>query len=282
MPVFATPEMISATIELSVGDVRIIASDRTDTVVEVRPSDESDESDVDAAQKTRVEYANGTLTIRGPKARILDFSKKTRSIDVLIEVPTGSNVHADLSVADLRGVGTLGECRLKASVGHFRLDRTGPLRLDTSGGDIIVETVAGNADVSTGTGRVRIGEIGGTAVIKNSNGTTDIGTVTGELRVRSANGDISIDRADAMVEAKTSNGTIRIGQVTRDTVTLDSSTGHLEIGVAAGTAAWLDLNTAYGRVENSLDGLSEAPEKSEQTVEVRARTSFGDITVRRS
>ncbi|MFI6451958.1 DUF4097 family beta strand repeat-containing protein [Streptosporangium amethystogenes] len=282
MPVFATPEPISATIELSVGDVRIIASDRTDTVVEVRPSDESDESDVDAAQKTRVEYANGTLTIRGPKARMLDFSKKTRSVDVLIELPTGSHVHADLSAADLRGAGTLGECRLKTSVGHFRLDRTGPLRLDTSGGDITVETVAGNADVSTGTGRVHLGEIGGTAVIKNSNGVTDIGTVTGELRVRSANGDIFVDRADAMVDAKTSNGTIRIGQVTRGTVTLHTSTGHLEIGVATGTAAWLDLNTSHGRVESTLEGLSQAPEQSEQSVEVRARTSFGDITVRRS
>ncbi|MER5620087.1 DUF4097 family beta strand repeat-containing protein [Streptosporangium sp. NPDC002544] len=282
MPVFDTPEPISATIELSVGDVQIIASDRSDTVVEVRPSDESDESDVDTAQKTRVEYANGTLTVRGPKARMLDFSKKTRSVDVLIELPTGSHVHSDLSVGDLRGVGTLGECRLKASVGHFRLDRTGPLRLDTTGGDITVETVAGNADVSTSTGRVHIGEIGGTAVIKNSNGNTDIGTVTGELRVRSANGDISVDRADAMVDAKTSNGTIRIGQVTRDTVTLHTSTGHLEIGVAAGTAAWLDLNTSYGRVENSLEDLGQAPEKSEQTVEVRAHTSFGDITVRRS
>ncbi|GAA3839191.1 DUF4097 family beta strand repeat-containing protein [Sphaerisporangium flaviroseum] len=282
MPVFATPELISATIELAVGDVQIIASDRTDTVVEVRPSDESDESDVEAAQKTRVEYANGTLTVRGPKARLLDLSKKSRSVDVLIELPTGSHVHADLSVADLRGVGTLGECRIKASVGHFRLDQTGPLRLGTSGGDITVETVAGNADVSTGTGRVRIGEIGGAAVIKNSNGTTDIGTVTGELQVRSANGDISIDRADALVDAKTSNGTIRVGQVTRDTATLHTSTGHLEIGVAAGTAAWLDLNTLHGRVANSLEGLGEAPEKSEPTVKIHAHTSFGDITVRRS
>lgn len=282
MPIFTTPEPISATIELSVGDVQIIASDRTDTVVEVRPSDESDESDVDAAQKTRVEYANGTLTIRGPKARMLDFSKKTRSVDVLIELPTGSHVHADLSVADLRGAGTLGQCRLKTSVGHFHLDGTGPLRLDTTGGDITVETVAGSAEVSTSTGRVHIGEIDGSAVIKNSNGNTDIGTVTGELRVRSANGDISIDRADAMVDAKTSNGTIRIGQVTRDTVTLHTSTGHLEIGVAAGTAAWLDLNTSYGRVDNRLEGLGQAPKESEQSVEVRAHTSFGDITVRRS
>jgi hypothetical protein len=282
MPVFATPEPISVTIELAVGDVQIIASDRTDTVVEVRPSDESDDSDVKAAQKTRVEYADGTLLVRSPKARALDFSSKTRSVDVLIELPAGSRVHGDVSVADVRSTGVLGECRLKASVGHFRLDRTGSLRLDTSGGHVTVDAVVGNAEVATGSGRVRIGEIGGTAVIKNSNGNTDIGTVTGELRVRSANGDISVDRADAKVEAKTANGSIRIGEVARGSVMLHTATGDLEIGVAEGTAAWLDLSTGHGRVHNSLDEVSQGPEKSEETVEVRAHTSYGDITVRRS
>jgi len=48
MPNFETPEPISVTFELGVGNVRIAASDRTDTTVDVRPSDESDESDVQA------------------------------------------------------------------------------------------------------------------------------------------------------------------------------------------------------------------------------------------
>ncbi|RKR89501.1 DUF4097 and DUF4098 domain-containing protein YvlB [Micromonospora pisi] len=282
MPVFATPEPISVTIDLSVGDVRLIASDRTDTLVEVRPSDESDESDVKAAQQTRVEYANGALTVRGPKARAFDFSKKTRSVAVLVELPTGSAVHGDMSVGDFHSTGALGECRLKTSVGHFRLDRTGQLRLDTSGGHITVDTIAGNAEVATGSGRVDIGRISGAAVIKNSNGNTNIGTVTGDLRTRAANGDISVDRADAAVDAKTSNGTIRIGEVARESVTLHTAAGDLEIGIAAGTAAWLDLKTGHGRVHNALEDIGQGPEKSEATVEVRAHTSFGDITVRRS
>lgn len=280
MPVFATPEPISVTIELSVGDVRLIASDRADTVVEVRPSDESDDSDVKAAQQTRVEYANGTLTVRGPKARPFDFSKKTRSVAVLVELPTGSSVHGDVSVGDVHSTGVLGECRFKTSVGHFRLDRTGQLRLSTIG-HITVDTIVGNAEVTTGSGRVHIGEIGGAAVIKNSNGNTDIGTVTGELRARAANGDIRVDRADAGVEAKTSNGTIRIGKVARGSVTLNTAAGDLEIGVAAGTVAWLDLKTRHGQVHNGLDDIGQEPEKSEETVDVRAHTSFGDITVRR-
>src|SRR5690606_27828138 len=54
MPNFKTPEPISVTFELGVGTVRITASDRTDTTVDVRPSNESDESDVQAAQRVRV------------------------------------------------------------------------------------------------------------------------------------------------------------------------------------------------------------------------------------
>ncbi|MBB5807935.1 hypothetical protein F4560_007703 [Saccharothrix ecbatanensis] len=281
MPVFATPEPISVTIELRAGDVQIIATDRTDTLVEVRPSDESDESDVEAAQKTRVEYADGVLLVRGLKARAIDFSKKTRSVDVLIELPAGSQVHSDMSVADVRSTGVLGECRFKASVGHFRLDRTGPLRLETLG-HVTVEAVDGDADVATGTGRVQLGHVSGAVVVKNSNGHTEIGTVAGELRVRSANGDISVDRAGAKVEAKTANGSIRIGEVVRASVTLNTSSGDLEIGIAEGTAAWLDLKTGHGRVRNSLDDVSGAPAKSDETVEIRANTSYGEITIRRS
>ncbi|HEY0696494.1 MAG TPA: hypothetical protein VGD43_01645, partial [Micromonospora sp.] len=91
MPNYETPEPISVTLELGVGDVRIAASDRTDTVVEVRPSDEADESDVKAAQQVRVDYTNGMLRVTGPK-RVFDFSKKTRSVDVTIELPSGSQL----------------------------------------------------------------------------------------------------------------------------------------------------------------------------------------------
>jgi DUF4097 and DUF4098 domain-containing protein YvlB len=280
MPVFATPAPISTTIDLYAADVQIVASERSDTVVEVRPSNESDDSDVKAAQQTRVEYADGTLTVRG-RTFAPNFSKKTHSVDLLIELPTGSQVQGDLTAGEVRSTGALQDCRFKASVGHFRLDRTGPLRVETTG-HIAVDTVVGDADVTTGSGRVRIGEIRGAGAVKNSNGNTEIGTVTGELRVRSANGDLTVDRADAGVEARSSNGSIRIGTVARDSITLRTATGDLEIGVAEGTAAWLDLKTGYGRVRNELDGVGQGPEKSEDAVEVRAHTSFGDITVRRS
>src|SRR6204780_1478373 len=156
MPNYETPEPISVTLELGVGEVRIIATDRTNTVVEVRPSDEADESDVKAAQQVRVDFTNGALQVTGPKARAFDFSRKTRSVDVAIELPSGSAVSAELQAGDFRGVGRLGACRFKTSVGNVRLERTGPLHLHTGAGHITAGDIAGDAEISTGTGRVQI------------------------------------------------------------------------------------------------------------------------------
>src|SRR3712207_3088436 len=103
MPVFTTPDPISVTIDLSVGDVRIAASDRTDTVVEVRPSNAADDSDVQAARQTRVEFADGALSVRGP--RNFDLSRKSRSVAVLVELPTGSAVRGDMAAGNVASTG---------------------------------------------------------------------------------------------------------------------------------------------------------------------------------
>jgi DUF4097 and DUF4098 domain-containing protein YvlB len=281
MPNYETPEPISVTLELGVATVRIAASDRTDTVVEVRPSDEADESDVKAAQQVRVDYADGTLRITGPKARGFDFSRKTRSVDVSIELPSGSQVSAETQMGDLRGAGRLGECGLKTSLGNVWLERTGPLRLHTGFGQVTAGSIAGNAEISTGSGKVQIGEVEGAAVVKNSNGDITIDAVTGDVRVRTANGAISVGRAGAGVDAKTSNGSIRLGEVARGSVVLGTAAGDLEIGIAEGTAAWLQVNTGFGHVRNLLENATQ-PGATDETVEVRGRTSYGDITIRRS
>ena len=49
MPTFATPQPIHVSLELAAGAVRISASERTDTVVEVRPRDPASAADVQAA-----------------------------------------------------------------------------------------------------------------------------------------------------------------------------------------------------------------------------------------
>ncbi|MFI9380827.1 DUF4097 family beta strand repeat-containing protein [Kutzneria sp. NPDC052558] len=281
MPTFDTPEPISVTVDLSVGSVRIAASDRADTVVDVQPSSLSDESDVDAAGKVRVDYANGVLTIVGPKPRMFDFSRKTRSVEVSIELPSGSRLHGETAVGDLYATGRLGDVEFKSSAGNAQVERAGALRLTTSAGHLGAERAGGNTEISTSSGKVRIGDVDGTLTVKNSNGETEIGAVTGDVRVRSANGDISVERAGASVDAKTANGSVRVGEVARGLATLSTSMGDLKIGIAAGTAAWLEVNTGFGQVHNQL-ASADRPEDSDETVKVQGHTAFGSITIHRA
>jgi hypothetical protein len=281
MPTFDTPEPISAVVELVVGDVRITAGDRGDTDVEVRPSDGAHEPDVRAAEQTRVEYSAGRLLVKAPRQRSLSLFGKPGSVDVTIGLPAGSRVHGDASVAAFHCAGRLGECRIKTAAGDLQFEQTGPLELNTAAGAIVVDRVAGPAEVTTGSGRVRLREVDGTAVIKNSNGDSWVGEVAGDLRVNSANGSISVDHANAGINATTANGDVRIGGITRGSASLKTSMGEIEVGIRAGTAARLDVHTQFGRIRNHLDD-SDGPGPSDQTAEVSARTSFGDIVIRRS
>jgi hypothetical protein len=97
---FSTPSPIAVALDLYVADVRLAASDRTDTVVEVRPSDEADESDVKTAQQGRVDYAGGMLRVTGPKPGTFDFSRKTRSVEVSIELPSDSQVSLETQAGE--------------------------------------------------------------------------------------------------------------------------------------------------------------------------------------
>jgi DUF4097 and DUF4098 domain-containing protein YvlB len=153
--------------------------------------------------------------------------------------------------------------------------------VETSAGHVTAGGIAGNVEISTGSGKVQLGDVEGSAVVKSSNGEITVGAATGDVRVRAANGGISVGRAGAGVDAKTSNGGIRLGEVARGLVVLETAVGDLEVGITEGTAAWLEVSTGFGRVRNELEGAGK-PGKSEETVEVRGRTSYGDITIRRS
>lgn len=281
MPSFDTPTPISATVEIVAGDVRITATPRTDTVVRVRPADESAERDVRAAEQTRVEYASGRLVVRGPKQPGFGVFGKTGSVEVTIELPAGSGVDGKLGAGAVTCSGPLADCRLKTGAGDLQVEDATSLTLHTGFGAAIADNVAGDAEVTTGSGKLSLRAVGGHAVLKNGNGETWIGDAGGELRINAANGDVAAEHAAASVAATTANGSIRIGELVRGSATLRTAAGRIEIGIRRGTAARLDLHTQFGKVRNDLDAAA-GPADSDEKAEVRARTAFGDILIHRS
>ncbi|MEU4168984.1 DUF4097 family beta strand repeat-containing protein [Streptomyces sp. NPDC026665] len=278
MPTFDTPEAIEATARVDAGSIRFTASERTDTVVEVRPRDPGKSVDTRTAEQTEVGYARGALTIRTPRSSPFG---RTGTVDVSVELPTGSRIDVSGAWTQVLGEGRLGEVRVKTSSGDTRFEATGPLHLTASHGSITVERVEGKAEITTSTGSLRVGLIDGPAVLKNSHGSTTVDGVAGELRVSNANGDIEIRHAADSVTATTAHGTIRVDEVTRGTVQLETAHGAIEIGVREGTAAWLDISAGSGQVHNTLTA-AKTPDRTEETVTIRARTRHGNIHVSRA
>ncbi len=283
MPTFQTPEPISVALELGVGHVYIAASDRSDTVVEVRPSNEADESDVNAAAQTSVDYSDGTLAGHRAEVARVRLLPQDRSVDVTIELPSDSRVSGRVAGGRYPQHGTARGLPVQdRRPGTSGSNAPAPLRLTTSAGHVTAGAVAGNAEISTGTGKVQIGEIDGSGdgqerQRRRPKSTPSPATCGCERPTARS----PIARAGASVDAKSSNGSIRLGEVARGSVVLATAMGDLDVGIADGTAAWLEVNTSFGQVRNQLESATR-PGDADDTVEVRGRTSYGDITIRRA
>jgi DUF4097 and DUF4098 domain-containing protein YvlB len=263
MPTFDSPAPVHTRVDVSGGSLRVRAADRGDTVVEVRPSNPRSSADVQAAEQTRVEYAGGELRISSPRRPRLHLFGGMPSVDIDVRLPSDSRVEVDVTAGDVACEGRLGQVRVDLKYGDIRIERASALHARTTAGDITVAAVDGDADAGTSYGGIRIRE------------------AAGDLRLDSACGDIAVDRAHASVAAATKYGEVRVGDAVRGSLVLETAYGTVEAGVREGTAAWLDVTAGSGRVRNLLSS-TESPEGARETVEIRARTAYGDVVIRRA
>ncbi|MFE1591139.1 DUF4097 family beta strand repeat-containing protein [Nocardia sp. NPDC058705] len=176
MSTFQTPQPITVAIEVPCGDVTVVASDRTDAVVEVRPADTSSKSDVRAAQEVQVEFVGGKLSVKTPKKTFAPFSGKS-ALSVTVEVPTGSTLDATLAMGRLVSIGEFDQCDLEVSAG-----------------DIIIERPGGSVTAKTAKGNVRVDEASrGVLRLETSMGDLEVGIRPGSaarLDVNAMYGDV--------------------------------------------------------------------------------------------
>ena len=278
MPTYSTPTPIDLAIKLPVGAIEIVAGDRDDTIVTVSPTNPKKAVDVRGAQETKVDFDGQRLTITGPRPRF-SFVGPYESVDVKVELPTGSRLTAETSVGAVRSTGRLGATRVKSSL--VDLDGTGDLWVRAMNGNVTVANADGGVEITADHGQIRIGTVTGDAILKASHGSVTIGESGGDLDAKLSYGDLQITKALASVAAKTAYGSIGLFEISSGSIQVESGYGTVTIGVRPGIPAWLDLSSKDGRVRNELDG-DRAPETSEQSVAVRARTQYGDITIQRA
>ncbi|HKV88134.1 MAG TPA: DUF4097 family beta strand repeat-containing protein [Candidatus Dormibacteraeota bacterium] len=260
---FDSPEAISIELEVEYGGVRIIAADRKTTVVDVRPATEGRRSDIDAAERTRVQFTGGRLEVRAPKSRGLNRFIRPAGIELVIQVPSGSHVRANTAYLDFDAGGRLGDCFIKTSYGTLRVEEAAALTLQTSAGNVTAGRSTGPVQMTSSSGDLRLGEAGGPANLKTSSG------------------GIRVDTAAESITARTAYGAIHVAHAVRGQLDLTTSYGDIEVGVVEGTATFLELRSDHGRVRNELDRVDDAPKPGE-FLKVRALVGYGDIWIRRA
>ncbi|SMD24939.1 DUF4097 family beta strand repeat-containing protein [Kibdelosporangium aridum] len=276
MTTFATPEPITATLTTGGAQVRIAASERSDTVVLVEPINTASMKDVKVAAKTKVDFSAGALTVDTVKA-----GDKDGSVAITIELPVGSKLVLNTAWTDVHADGVLGDCELNVASGEVELDRIAALYGNVAAGAVKVGHVAGTVDIEGGAASVRIDAVAGTVRYQGSTGKVWIGHALSDVDLNGSSGSFDIDRAEGSVVAKASNCPIRIGQMTRGQAELTNASGGIEVGISEGTAAWVDATSTKGAVRNSLPS-QDSPDQFDEQVKLYAHTRLDDIVIHRA
>ncbi|MFC5663047.1 DUF4097 family beta strand repeat-containing protein [Kitasatospora misakiensis] len=178
MQKFATTAPISAVLDIAAGRVQLIAADRADATVEVRPADPAKGRDVRSAEQTTVEYTDGVLRIRtAPGGRLVGAAG---AVEITVQLPVGSGVEARSDSAELRAVGRLGDLAFDGAYRRIKIDEAASVRLTAIDGDVEIGRLNGPAEVSTARGDIRIAEAVRGAVV--------LSTQSGDIAVTAAAG----------------------------------------------------------------------------------------------
>ncbi|MDC2960356.1 DUF4097 family beta strand repeat-containing protein [Streptomyces gilvifuscus] len=193
MQKFDTTAPVLAVLAIPAGRVQLIAADRADTTVEVRPADASKNRDVKAAEQIEVVYGDGVVRVTAPEAKNQLFGP-SGAVEVTVQLPTGSRVEAKAAGVELRVVGSLGDLSFDGAYRQTKIDEAASIRLTAVDGDVEIGRLGGSADISTARGDIRIDEAG--------RGTLDLRTDSGDITVAVAAG------VSAALDAGTSHGRI--------------------------------------------------------------------------
>ncbi|MFE7599762.1 DUF4097 family beta strand repeat-containing protein [Streptomyces sp. NPDC057494] len=180
MQKFDTAAAIVTTLAVPAGRIRIIATDRTDTTVDIQPADSSKSRDVNTAEQTEVTYTEGVLNIEVPKPKNTLLGNNLGSIEVTVQLPAGSRVEAQAAAAELTTTGRLGDVTFEGAYRQIRIDEAASLRLTAADGDIEIGRLTGSADITTARGDIHVAQaLAGTVNLTTQKGDITLAAATG-------------------------------------------------------------------------------------------------------
>lgn len=286
------------------GSITIIADDSPDIAVEmVKTGWGTDQAEAEAVAnslKVTIEETAQALklTYRAPEEFGVVVNRGgNERVDFTIHLPRETALEIDSGFGDISLAGLTQSVQVKNSFGDITAKDIqageNPLHLETSFGDLTVETSHGNEIfIGTSNGKINVTDLtatenmeisnqfGGihldgvnssTLTVTSQNGDIEVldGTLTADATVTNAFGDISLQNVEAAsYTVESQNGKVTLDGV-RGSVKVTNSFGDIEL--TNGVQATLDLSSSNGDVTYTGSLNAEADHQLEN--------SFGDITL---
>jgi TonB family protein len=157
--------------------------------------------------------------------------------------------------------------RLETQGGHIQVqDVAGDLTAFTAGGYVNAENVNGDASLRSGGGHIRAGKIGGRADLETDGGNITVGQAGSYVSVRTGGGQIDFGEVHGSVHAETGGGGIRVMYVSGP-MEVESSGGSICLTRVAGTVqaatgsgtitAWINPDSSSSGNTVRLTGASQ-------------------------
>jgi len=192
----------------------------------------------------RIEQRRDQIVIEVERKKLFGFKGDWR---ILVTTGHGARLDVNVASADVTATGRLGN-----------------VSVDTASGDVRLEAVDGRLEVNAASGDVRVEFAGG------------------DIRVNAASGDVTVDQNEHDAKIRTASGDIVLRSAVQGKVDITSASGDVEVGVRRGSKVYIDASSMSGDMSSELDVSDAPPDSDGPTLDFRARTMSGDVTVRRA
>jgi len=252
-------------VSVPAGSVRITAVDgATETTVDLRPTRGGDDVVARLVEHATVAAEGDTVVVEVPGDRGL-FRSRVPAVSCVVTTAADAVLELRVASADVEVRGRVGDATITTASGDVRLaESTGRVEVAAASGDVRLDLVAGALSVTTASGDVEVTEVRGDLSTKSASGDVRVAAAHGAVRHSSASGDLTLDTADGR------------------SVTAQTMSGDVAIGVGAGVTAWLDLSAVSGQVTSDLPVSDDRPDDAGDPLSLKVRTVSGDISVRRT
>jgi DUF4097 and DUF4098 domain-containing protein YvlB len=266
VPLFETPGSVELQIRLPAGRATVKTADEPITNVELIPRGRRGEEAIEEIVVRADEKPGGHVISIERKDRIkwgpLSITWGEGDVEIHVTCPTGTDVDFNGASADLSALGSYGKVAAKTASGDLRLGEVaGGLQVKTASGDVFVQRIEDESSLQTVSGDV------------------DIEQVDASLTARTVSGDVDLGRVRASLILGTTSGDVAVKAVERGEVKIQTVSGDARVGVAQGTAVWMDAVSVSGTLRSELGVAEDAPDhEGDDIVPLQVKTVSGDVS----